>query len=67
MGVAPKDVTVTVADGDTEAQVATKLCAALAADTDVGGFFADVLDSIGNQQVVDLVRPLIAERLGGVR
>ena len=39
MGVTPKDVTVTVADGDTEAQVATKLRAALAADTDVGGFF----------------------------
>ena len=39
MGGNPKDVTVTVAEGDTEAQVATKLCAALAADTDVGGFF----------------------------
>jgi len=39
MGSTPKDVTVTVADGDTEAQVATKLRAALAADDDVGGFF----------------------------
>ncbi len=39
MGSTPKDVTVTVANGDTEAQVATKLRAALAADDDVGGFF----------------------------
>ena len=39
MGVTPKDVTVSVADGDTEAQVATELRAALAADDDVGGFF----------------------------
>ena len=39
MGGNPKDVTVTVAEGDTEAQVATKLRAALADDGDVGGFF----------------------------
>ena len=39
MGVTPKDVTVSVADGDTEAQVATELRAALAADDVVGGFF----------------------------
>lgn len=39
MGVTPKDVTVAVAEGDTEAQVAANLRDALAADGDVGGFF----------------------------
>ena len=39
MTVTPKDVTVTVADGDTEAQVAANLCAALADDADVGAYF----------------------------
>lgn len=39
MGGTPKDVTVTVANGDTVAQVATKLRAALAADANVGAFF----------------------------
>lgn len=35
----PKDVTVTVANGDTVGDVAALLAAALAADDDVGGFF----------------------------
>ncbi len=39
MGGTPKDVTVTVANEDTEAQVAAKLRAALAADADVGAYF----------------------------
>ena len=39
MGGTPKDVTVTVANGDTVAQVATKLRAALAADANVGAYF----------------------------
>jgi len=39
MGGTPKDVTVTVANEDTVAQVATKLRAALAADANVGAYF----------------------------
>ena len=39
MTVTPKDVTVAVAEGATEAQVAANLRDALAADGDVGGFF----------------------------
>jgi len=33
----------------------------------VNGFFEEVLDTVPNREVVALVRPMIAERLGGVR
>jgi len=39
MGATPKDVTVTVANGDTVEAVATLLAAALAADVNVAAFF----------------------------
>ncbi|HOD86127.1 MAG TPA: hypothetical protein PKK41_05900 [Methanoculleus sp.] len=48
----PKDVTVTVANEDTVAQVATKLRAALAADANVGAFF----DIAASGAVVTLTR-----------
>jgi len=52
MGGTPKDVTVTVANEDTVAQVATKLRAALAADANVGAFF----DIAASGAVVTLTR-----------